>query len=81
MLEYAVENFCKEGSVKLMCRESWSVRCGGGRKECCCAACRDEVHLFHVVPPGQYVVMSTDLGVEEVVQDDEETQARVVRTQ
>lgn len=31
----------------------------------------DEFHLFHVIPPGQYVVLSTDLGIEEVVEDDE----------
>lgn len=37
----------------------------------------DEIHLFHVVPPGQYVVLSTDLGMEEVVEDDKETQERV----
>jgi len=37
----------------------------------------DVLHLFHVIPPGQYVVLSTDLGVEEVVEDDPETQRKV----
>lgn len=37
----------------------------------------DEIHLFNVIPPGQYVVLSTDLGMEEVVEDDKETQERV----
>lgn len=37
----------------------------------------DELHLFHVIPPGQYMVLSTDLGVEGVIQDDEETQRKV----
>lgn len=37
----------------------------------------DELHLFHVIPPGQYVVLSTDLGLEEIVEDDENTQRRV----
>ncbi|KAG2438368.1 hypothetical protein HYH02_010823 [Chlamydomonas schloesseri] len=37
----------------------------------------DEFHLFHVIPPGQYVVLSTDLGIEEVIEDDESTRKRV----
>ncbi|KXZ53367.1 hypothetical protein GPECTOR_7g1263 [Gonium pectorale] len=37
----------------------------------------DEFHLFHVIPPGQYVVLSTDLGMEEVVEDDENTRKAV----
>ncbi|KAG2492783.1 hypothetical protein HYH03_008944 [Edaphochlamys debaryana] len=37
----------------------------------------DEFHLFHVIPPGQYVVLSTDLGMEEVVEDDAGTRKRV----
>jgi nucleotide-binding universal stress UspA family protein len=38
----------------------------------------DEVVLFHTVPPGQYLIMSTDLGLEQVViTDDEETQRKV----
>lgn len=37
----------------------------------------DEFHLFHVIPPAQYVVLATDIGLEEVVQDDPETQKRV----
>ncbi|GIL49589.1 hypothetical protein Vafri_5924 [Volvox africanus] len=37
----------------------------------------DEFHLFHVIPPGQYVVLSTDLGMEEVIEDDEATKKRV----
>lgn len=43
-----------------------------------CPAAGDELHLLHVIPPGQYVVLSTDLGMEEVVEDDAETQKRVV---
>lgn len=41
-----------------------------------CVACSD----MQVIPPGQYVVLSTDLGVEEVVEDDAETQRKVVRS-
>lgn len=37
----------------------------------------DAVHLLHVIPPGQYVVLSTDLGLEEIVEDDESTQKKV----
>ncbi|PNH03550.1 hypothetical protein TSOC_010373 [Tetrabaena socialis] len=37
----------------------------------------DELHLFHVIPPGQYVVLSTDMGFEEVVEDSEASQKRV----
>lgn len=33
----------------------------------------DMVHVFHVIPPGQYIVLSSDLGVEDVIQDDEAT--------
>lgn len=33
----------------------------------------DVIHVFHVIPPGQYVVLSSDLGVEEIVEDDAAT--------
>ena len=36
----------------------------------------DMVHLFHVIAPGQYVVLSSDLGVDEVVENSEETSRR-----
>ena len=53
---------------------------------CCPWACRPNPRQisFHKhsgsvgASTGQYVVLSTDLGVEEVVEDDEETQKKVV---
>eukprot|EP00798_Chlamydomonas_sp_ICE-L_P021503 gene21503-28484_t len=37
----------------------------------------DTIHLFHCIPPGRHVMMSPDLGMEEVVEDDEETRKKV----
>ncbi len=33
----------------------------------------DMIHCFHVIPPGQYIVLSSDLGVEDVIEDDAAT--------
>mmetsp|Transcript_18762 Transcript_18762/g.40353 ORF Transcript_18762/g.40353 Transcript_18762/m.40353 type:complete len:161 (+) Transcript_18762:164-646(+) len=36
----------------------------------------DTVYVFHVIPPGQYMVLSTDLGIDEVIEDDPATQKK-----
>ncbi|GBF98512.1 adenine nucleotide alpha hydrolase [Raphidocelis subcapitata] len=37
----------------------------------------DEVHLIHVIPPGKRVLVSADLGIEGVIEEDEETKKAV----
>lgn len=39
----------------------------------------DEIHLIHVIPPGQRLVVSPDLGIDGVIEDDEATRKKVVR--
>jgi hypothetical protein len=41
-------------------------------------AAGDEVHLIHVIPPGQRLVVSPDLGIEGVIEDDDATKKKVV---
>ena len=38
----------------------------------------DQVHLYHVVAPGQYAVLSSDMGVGEVIENEDETARRIV---
>ncbi|KXZ53365.1 hypothetical protein GPECTOR_7g1261 [Gonium pectorale] len=37
----------------------------------------DELHLFHVIPPAQHMMLSPYMGIEEIVEDDEPTRRRV----
>lgn len=37
-----------------------------------------QIHLIHVIPPGQRMVLSPDLGIEGVVEEDEATRKKVV---
>ena len=38
------------------------------------------MNLLHVIPPGQQLIVTPDLGVEGVIEDDEETKRAVVST-
>ncbi|KIZ01705.1 hypothetical protein MNEG_6253 [Monoraphidium neglectum] len=37
----------------------------------------DEVHLIHVIPPGHKLVVTPELGIEGVIEDDEATKKKV----
>ncbi|KAI8476104.1 MAG: hypothetical protein J3K34DRAFT_402100 [Monoraphidium minutum] len=37
----------------------------------------DEMHLIHVIPPGSRLVVTPDLGIEGVIEDDEATKKKV----
>lgn len=38
----------------------------------------DELHLFHVIPPGNYMLLSPDMGMDGIIEEDEETRRNAV---
>lgn len=36
----------------------------------------DEVHLFHVIPPGTYMLLAPDMGMDGIIEEDEATRQR-----